>query len=109
MKTFKTASRALLSDLKAGRDPAIAFEDALKDLSRYDRDCLMLCRSEVDGSISPHFIEMQLRERLEYVVTLHVGNGEDVVSRYPSRLQNEALLMLENYCINGKSATLTIE
>lgn len=53
MKTFKTASRALLSDLKAGRDPAKAFEDALKDLSRYDRDCLMLCRSEVDGSISP--------------------------------------------------------
>lgn len=109
MKTFKTASRALLSDLKAGRDPVMAYHDALKDLNRYDRDSLSLCRSEIDGSISPRFIEMQVRERLEYVVTLHVENGQDVVSRYPSRFQSEALMLLENYCINGKSAMLTIE
>ncbi|HDS3503803.1 TPA: hypothetical protein QIR73_004766 [Enterobacter cloacae] len=109
MKTFKTASRALLSDLKAGRDPVTAYHDALKDLNRYDSDTLRLCRSEIDGTISTRFIEMQVRERLEYIVTLHAGNGEDVVTRYPSRLQSEALLLLENYCINGKSATLTIE
>lgn len=109
MTTVKTASRALLSDLKEGRDPAIAFDDALKDLNGHDRDTLRLCRSEMDGTISPRFVEMQVRERMEYVVTVHLPNGEDVVTRYPSRLQSEALLMLENYYINGDSATLTIE
>lgn len=109
MKTFKTASRALLSDLNAGRDPAMAFDDALKDLNRHDRDCMMLCRSEIDGTVSPKFIEMQVRGRLEYVVTLKLGNGEDVRSRYQYRLRDEAFSLLESYCINGKSATLTIE
>ncbi|EJO8074878.1 hypothetical protein Q3R63_004675 [Salmonella enterica] len=109
MKNFKTVAIALLANLKAGRDPAIAFNEALKDLTGYERDTLLLCRSEIDGTIQPRFIEMQLRERLEYVITLHVGNGEEIVTRYPSRLQSEALLTLENYCINGKSASLTIE
>ncbi|EOR7868426.1 hypothetical protein FYL99_RS25875 [Escherichia coli] len=57
MKTFKTASRALLSDLKAGRDPAMAFDDALKDLNRYDRDSLRLCRSEINGKSATLTIE----------------------------------------------------
>ncbi|ECC3270113.1 Uncharacterised protein [Enterobacter cloacae] len=109
MKTFKNVAKALLADLKSGRDPAIAFNEALMDLSGYDRDSLMLCRSEIDGTIQPRFVEMQVRERLEYVVTLNLENGEEAVTRFPYRLHSDALSLLENYCIAGKSATLTIE
>lgn len=109
MKTLKQATFQLLSDLKAGREQNAAFSDAISGLDRYGVDQLNLCRDQKNGAVTLKFVEMQAREMIEYIVTLHTPSGDDVRTRYKNRFRDSAFQLLDVYLMAGKKASLTAE
>ncbi|MEL6008595.1 hypothetical protein J4Z08_23015 [Citrobacter portucalensis] len=109
MKTLRQATFQLLSDLKAGREQNAAFSDAISGLDRYGVDVLNLCRDQKNGAVTLKYVEMQAREMIEYIVILHMPNGDDVRTRYKNRFRDSAFQQLDDYLLAGKSASLTAE
>lgn len=111
LKSLKSAAMQFLSDVRGNRCMILSYRDAIDGLSFDDANRITRCYYRRDTRTTTRLLldlidNLESISGLEYIITLHVNNGEDVKISYKSEV--EALKEFRNYILDGKKASLSV-
>ncbi|WP_387691480.1 hypothetical protein [Photorhabdus sp. RM71S] len=109
MKTLKYAAIQFLSDIQVNRCLKLSYYDAVEGLSNYGRNMITFCYVLRDSRATAGYLMDLISSLLEYVIILHIEEGNDVRTVFKANHQDKALALFHSYIFSGKKASITAE
>jgi len=112
VKSLKSAAMQFLSDIRGNRCMILSYRDAIDGLNFDDANRITRCYYRRDSRTTIRLLlelidDLESISGLEYIVILHLNNGEDVRTAYKSEV--EALAQFRAYILDGKKISLSVE
>lgn len=100
-----------LADIHSNRCLKMSYRDAIEGLSLNDQNQITLCCVMRNSRATAGNLVELVSGMLEYVVILHVKDGNDVRTVYcgKSNSQSDAIMLFKSYILLGKKASITVE